>query len=435
MEQKQPITTIDGIHLAMTALIPVETALFHILEKFPNQHTEIVSLQDALNRALAEDVTAPFNIPPFNNSSMDGFAVRAEDTRAATQNTPVLLKVVMDIPAGKTPTASINVGEAARIMTGAYFPKGADAVIPVEQTNANWNPRNHPEDLPPEVVIFASIKPGDNVRLAGEDISAGKPILTSGTRLRAYEIGVLAAMGHSQIAVFRRPRVAIISTGDELLEPGAPLETGKIYDSNGYMLSALVEEAGGLSYRFPVAPDKVDAVRNTFIAAIDQKPDLILSSAGVSVGAFDVVRTVIDELGTIEMWKISLRPGKPLTIGQLKGLPFIGLPGNPVSTAVTFELFVRPALLKIGGQLTARQEINVILGEDLKSDGRRSYLRVQLSQEANQWIARTTGTQSSGALTSMIRADALLIVPEAVTFMPTGHHAVAYLLRPLHEIK
>lgn len=417
----------------MTGLLNVDEALKQILATIKPLENETVELSAALGRVIAEDVVADSNLPPFSNSSMDGFAVQASDIAQASEQMPVSLQVVMDIPAGSMPSGPIQQGEAARIMTGAPLPEGADAVIPVENTNAQWIPGSD-EAIPKTVEINRSIKSGDYVRLAGEDIRNGEQIIAKGTLIRPAEIGLLAAVGKPKIAVIRQPRVAIISTGDELIDVGENLKQGKIRDSNSYTLAALVSVIGGIPIRIPTARDTLDDVRRRFQEALNQKPDLIISSAGVSVGAFDVVRTIIDELGKVDFWRINLRPGKPLAFGQVGGVPFFGLPGNPVSAMVTFDVFVRPTLLKLGQRPDQATIIDAAVSEDMHSDGRRSYIRVKLKREAEGWTARTTGTQSSGALSSMMLADGLMIIPEDVKFLPTGTKLPIRLLRDLHEL-
>ncbi len=417
----------------MANLLSVDDALKQILEIIKQLESETVELSEALGRIIAEHVVADCNLPPFANSSMDGFAIRAVDIAEANENAPVALKVVMDIPAGNAPSGKIESGEAARIMTGAPLPEGADTVIPVESTDARWKPGSD-EALPAQVAIFKSVKSGDYIRLAGEDICNGEQIIANGTVLRPAEIGLLAAVGRGTIKVVRQPRVVILSTGDELIDVGEALKPGKIRDSNSYTLSALVKEHGGIPIRVPIARDTLDDVRKRFREALEQKPDLILSSAGVSVGAFDVVRTIIDELGKVDFWRINLRPGKPLAFGQVGGVPFFGLPGNPVSAMVTFDVFVRPTLLTLGHRPDDATIIEASVSEDMRSDGRRSYIRVKLKREANGWIAQTTGTQSSGALSSMMLADGLMIIPEDVEFLPAGTKLPIRLLRDLQEL-
>ncbi|MBA3871484.1 MAG: molybdopterin molybdotransferase MoeA [Anaerolineae bacterium] len=417
----------------MAALLNVDDALNQILATIQPLPDETVGLADALGRIIAQDVIADSNLPPFSNSSMDGFALRAADIANANQQNPVALHVVIDIPAGSSPTGQIVSGEAARIMTGAPLPQGADAIIPVEDTDAEWKPGGN-EALAESVSVKKSVKMGDYVRLAGEDIRSGERIIQSGTLLRPAEIGLLAAVGQHQVKVIRQPRVVILSTGDELIGIDEALKPGKIRDSNSYALAALVKVTGGIPIRIPTAHDTLEDVRQRFKEALAQKPDLILSSAGVSVGAFDVVRTIIDELGKVDFWRINLRPGKPLAFGQVGGVPFFGLPGNPVSAMVTYEVFVRPTLLKLGQRADHVATIDATVSEDLHSDGRRSYIRVKLKREPTGWTARTTGTQSSGALSSMMLADGLMIIPEDVTFLPAGSKLSVRLLRDLHEL-
>ena len=417
----------------MAALLNVDEALKQILVTIQPLSEESVGLAGALGRIIAQDVIASSNLPPFANSSMDGFAIRAADIVDANPQNPVALQVVMDIPAGSAPTGQINAGEAARIMTGAPLPQGADSVIPVENTDAQWTPGS---DIAPatRVSVNRSVKPGDYVRLAGEDIRNGERIIQHGTTLRPAEIGLLAAVGQHSVKVVRQPRVGIVSTGDELFDIDEDLTPGKIRDSNSYTLAALVTVNGGIPIRIPTARDTLEDVRKRFKEALAQKPDLILSSAGVSVGAFDVVRTVIDELGKVDFWRINLRPGKPLAFGQVGGVPFFGLPGNPVSAMVTFDVFVRPTLLKLGQRPDQTTTLNATITEDIHSDGRRSYIRVTLKHEDTGWVARTTGTQSSGALSSMMLADGLMIIPEDVQFLPAGSSLSIRLLRDLHEL-
>ena len=413
-----------------TSLHNIDEATARILTAIQRLPAEKIPLIEAFGRVLAEDVISPVSLPPFANSSMDGYAVRAEDVTTATQNTPVQLRVTMDIPAGTAPTQALQPGEAARIMTGAPMPDGADAVVPVEQTDQNWR-SGADEALSEQVAIFSPVRAGDYVRPVGEDVKAGQTVLHAGTLLRAPEIGALAGIGIGQVPVVRKPRVAIVSTGDELVGVDEPLTPGKIRDSNSYTLYGLVLQYDGFPIRIPTARDTLEDVRRRFQEALDQQPDLIISSAGVSVGAFDVVRTVLDELGKVDFWRVNLRPGKPLAYGHLRGVPFFGLPGNPVSAMVTFDVFVRPVLSKMLGRLDTPPTVQAVVGESLRSDGRRSYLRVTLSWENGHIVARTTGTQSSGALMSMVQADGLLIIPEGVTEVTAGQTFPVRLLRSI----
>lgn len=412
----------------MSDLLSVDEAVERILSGISPLGDERVSLLDALGRVLAEPIVSEVSLPPFANSSMDGFAVRASNTKYATKDQPTAIRVVMDIPAGSSPDKELHTGQAARIMTGAPLPEGADAVIPVESTDQTWTPGDD-SALPMVVAIYAPVKSGDYVRPVGEDISAGQTVLQAGVLIGAPELGVLAALGQAEVLVKRRPRVAIVGSGDELVDVNEPLTPGKIRDTNSYTLLGLISALGAEPIRIPTARDTLEDVRRRFREALDHHPDLIVSSAGVSVGAFDVVRAVIEELGQIDFWRVNLRPGKPLAFGSLGDVPFFGLPGNPVSAMVTFDVFVRPTLLRMAGRPDASPTVEATLREPLKSDGRRSYIRVKLSREDGQYVATSTGTQSSGALMSMVLADGLLIIPENVTEARAGEKFPVRLLR------
>ncbi len=412
----------------MADLFSVEDALNHILSKIHPLPAEVMPLTQGLGRVLADEVVSDINLPPFANSSMDGFAVRAADIQAASDAAPARLRVVMDIPAGAVPQAAIQPGEAARIMTGAPVPAGADAVVPVEDTDSGWQAGTDIA-LQESVGIRRATQPGANIRPAGEDVAVGQVVLQAGTVLRPQDLGILAALGRAQPDVVQQPRVAIVSTGDELVDASEPLAPGKIRDVNSHTIAGLVTHYGGIPLRQPTARDTLEAVRAMFRAALDQQPDMIISTAGVSVGTYDVVRTVLDELGEVQFWRVNVRPGKPLAFGQVEGVPFFGLPGNPVSAMVTFDVFVRPALLRMQRRTDEAETITAITGEALRSDGRRSYLRVRLTRQNGQIIAQTTGTQSSGALMSMVLADGLLIIPEDVTDVPAGTALPVRLLR------
>lgn len=423
------VTKTDGA-IGLPELLSVDTALEQILDGITVLGPEHVELADVLGRVLAENIDADINIPPFPNSSMDGFAVKADDLRGASEESPVRLAIVGDIPAGIVPEVHVESGQAARIMTGAQMPIGADAVIPVENTDAAWIAgANDPQ--PRDVRVFRSLNFGDHVRPAGEDVRTGTRILSAERILQAADIGILAALGRSQIRVIRRPKVAILSTGDELVEVDEPLKPGKIRNANSYTLAALVTTYGGIPIRIPTAQDSFEDVRRRFEEALVHQPDVILSSAGVSVGAFDAVRAVIEKLGAITFWRVSLRPGKPLAYGNIRGVPFFGLPGNPVSAMVTFDVFVRPMLLRMGQRPETIRTIIASASEDMQSDGRRSYLRVKLSNQNGRWVASLTGTQSSSALSSMVQADGLLIIPEGHTQVNKGTELSVRLLTDL----
>ena len=409
-------------------MLSVDEALQHILRDLQPLPVELAPLDECLGRVLAEDLIAAIDLPPFANSSMDGFALRAADLHGACADAPVQLEVVMDIPAGAAPEGSLGTGQAARIMTGAPLPAGADAIVPVEQTDADWTSAENCA-MARQVAVMTQVAPGDYVRHVGENVRAGQEVLAAGTQLRPQHLGMLAALGQAQVPLRRRPRVAIVSSGDELVEVHEPLAPGQIHDVNSYTIQGMVSELGATPLRLPIARDSQDAVRALFREALQLQPDLLISTAGVSVGAHDVVRDVLEELGELNFWRVNMRPGKPLAWGQVQGKPFFGLPGNPVSAMVTFEIFVRPAVLRLAGRAEVQQVHRATVCEDLHSDGRRSYLRVTLQHEDGRLLARTTGTQSSGALLSMVLADGLLVVPEDVTFVPAGSELEVHLLR------
>ena len=409
------------------SLLSVDQARERILSHFQPVIPEMLPLAGCSKRVLAADIVAPNDLPPFDNSSMDGFAVRAGDVAEAATDSPRSLRVVADIPAGSHPTISLAAGEAARIMTGAPVPQGADAVVPVEDTNFNDRAAGTP--VPENVQVLKPAKPGWNIRLRGMDILSGEIVLHKGRLLKPQDLGLLAMLGFANVSVFRKPRIALFSSGDELLPPEAPLEEGKIRDSNSYTLAALIEEAGAEGIRLGVAKDNYDSVKDLLEKAVELKVDLILSSAGVSVGAFDFVKQVIESNGSMDFWRVNMRPGKPVAFGDYKEIPIIGLPGNPVSAFVGFEVFVRPALEKLGGLAGgSRQTVRVRCDEQIDSDGRESYLRVQVQEENGAWVARLTGHQGSGNLHSLVQANALLIIPAGVKCVPAGQEVDAWLI-------
>ncbi len=387
---------------------------------------EVLPLADCSKRILSVDISATSDLPLFDNSSMDGFAIRSVDT-GVTTGAGLKLRVVGDIKAGEQPNLALHQDEAARIMTGAPMPAGADAVIPIEDTDVQeWNTDSV---LPEFITIHKKVTVGEYVRPRGLDVRQGQPVLQKGTRLKPQDIGLLAMLGIAKVQVHAKPRIALLSSGDELLEVDAPLESGKIRDSNSYTLAALVEDSGGEILRLGVAQDTKRSVENLLEKAVEQKVDLILSSAGVSVGAFDYLREVLESKGELDFWRVNMRPGKPIAVGRYRQIPFIGLPGNPVSAFVGFEVFVREAIGRLAGLATSvRPRIRVKLSEEVHSDGRESYLRALLRENEGVMLAKLTGHQGSGNLISLVQANALLIIPAGVKCVPAGQEVEAWLL-------
>jgi molybdopterin molybdotransferase len=376
---------------------------------------------------LATDVAAKNDLPSFDNSSMDGFAVIASDLVDAAPASPRTLNVVADIPAGTSPDVTLAPGQAARIMTGAPMPKGADAVIPVEETNFQERAPGTP--APKQVTVYKALSAGDYIRARGTDVQTGQPVLQSGHKLRPQDLGLLAMLGVADVPVYRKPRVALLSSGDELVPVEAPLRPGKIRDSNTYTLTALLEGVEVKVLNLGIAADRRESVENLLEEAAAQQVDLILSSAGVSVGAFDFIKDVVEAQGELTFWRVNMRPGKPLAFGKYRDIPFIGLPGNPVSAFVGFEVFVRPALEKLSGlESASRPRVRVRLAEGISSDGRESYLRANLSEENGILCAHLAGHQGSGNLLSIVQANALLIIPAGVKSLAAGKDVDAWLL-------
>ncbi len=397
-------------------MISVEEAREYILKHFQPLAAETVPLLDALDRVLAEDVVSPINVPPHDNSAMDGYALRAEDIRSASPQSPIRLRVVADLGAGYVPDTVVQPGTAIRIMTGAVIPPGADTVVRFEETSeaVAQKATGKGSDV---VEILNAPERGSNVRRAGEDIRQNQVILPKGTTLRPPEIGLLASVGHSKVAVHRRPRVAILATGDELVDIDEPLTPGKIRNSNEYSNAAAVIKAGGIPIRLGIARDNLDDLTRKIRQGIEAGADLFITSAGVSVGDYDIVKDVLNSEGEMHFWQVNMKPGKPLAFGVIGKTPLLGLPGNPVSAIISFETFARPAILKMLGKTKyARPTVQAILQDRAEnSAGRRNYIRVHVERGANgEYLARTTGEQGSGILSSVTRANGLLEMPPDV---------------------
>ena len=407
-------------------MLSVAEAQQMILATVSRLEPEPVFLLDALGRVLAQDVYADSALPPFDNSAMDGYALRAEDVAHTSRANAVRLPVIGEVPAGHPTDLELRAGAAMRITTGALLPRGADAVVPVEDTDDGARGASA---LPEAVTIYTVLKRGANVRRAGSDVLRGDKVLTSGMLIRPAEIAMLAAVGHDPVQVYRRPRVALLATGDELVPPDRQPGPGQIRNVNEYSTAALVLRYGGVPLLLGIAPDRLEDVAAKLEEASGQGADLIVASAGVSVGAYDVVKEAVRAHGSIDLWRVRMRPGKPLAFGAYRGLPFFGLPGNPVSAMMTFEQFVRPVLRVMAGFAQWRKPtITVTLAEAIESDGRETYARAWVERQADRWIARLSGGQGSNMLGSLARANALVIVPDGITHLAAGAGAQAQML-------
>lgn len=400
-------------------MISVEEALDKILSHIQPLGYERVSILEALGRVIAEDIYAPRDIPPLDNSGMDGYAVKWEDIQHASPDHPVRLEVIEDLPAGFISKRTLESGQAIRIMTGAPIPKGGDTIVPVEDTKK--------EDG--FVSVFKAIPLGKHVRRAGEDVRKGDRVISMGDLIRPAEVGMLASVSRSFVTVYQRPLVAILCTGEELVDVDEELSEAKIVSSNSYTLAAQVKDCGAIPIQLGIAKDQKEEIREKLYQG--SRADVLISSAGISVGDYDFVRDVLKDLG-MEMifWRVAMKPGRPLAFGTINKKPVFGLPGNPVSSMVSFEQFVRPSLLKMmGHRQIFRPLIEAILKEDIhKEPGRRHYIRAVVSFEKDHYFVTMTGAQGSGILRSMVRANGLIVIPEDREIVKAGEKVKVQLL-------
>ncbi len=396
----------------MEGLTPLHQAVKTVLDATRPLGVEKVGLMEALGRVLGEDIIASRDNPPWDNSAMDGFAVRWEDIKQEHAITrPAELKVIEDVPAGKTATKTVGAGQAIRIMTGAPIPKGADTVIKVEETEPSEG----------QVRIFKAPERGANIRPQGEDVKKGECIIPKGTQIRPAEAGMLAILGKSFILAYQQPRVAVLSTGDELADLDERFNEDKIINSNSYGIAAGVKEAGGVPILLGIAKDQPAALKEKIAHGLNA--DILVLSGGVSMGDYDFTKAVFKDLGAeMNFWKLAIRPGQPLAFGKIQGRLAFGLPGNPVSSMVTFEQLVRPAMLKMAGHRSyGRPVVQAVFMEKFsKRTDRRHFLRGVLSLDDGVLKVRTTGDQGSGILTSMVKANGLIDVPEEVERLNPG---------------
>jgi molybdenum cofactor synthesis domain-containing protein len=386
-------------------VIPLEDVQAEVLRSVALLAPKAVPLGDALGLVLAEPVIATEPVPPFANTAMDGYAVRAADTDGASVDAPARLRVVADLPAGHAPTTPVGAGEAIRIMTGAPIPDGADAIVMVERTMREGTGG---------VLVQHAAAPGDHLRAAGGDVVAGQRVFEAGTVLGPAHIGVIASLGNESVAVFPRARVGVMSTGDELREGSVALAPGQIRDSNRPMLLAMVRDAGAEAVNLGIARDDEAEVERAMEAAL-VTCDAVITSGGVSVGDYDVVKAVLDRLGVLQWWQVAIKPAKPFAFGLLRGVPLFGLPGNPVSSHVSFELFARPALRRMSGHAVLhRPEVDAVAVNAMprRSDGKLHLDRVVVRYEAGRFLAERSGAQASNALAAMAMANGLALLPD-----------------------
>ncbi len=405
-------------------MLRLEDALTRMLDGVVALPAEEVALDDALDRVLAEDIRARDTLPPWDDSAMDGYAVRSADVADASADTPVVLRVAGEVAAGHAAAVRVTDGTAVRILTGAPMPPGADAVVRVEDTDAPAGVA----DLPERVAISVAVGPGTSVRAAGSDLRAGDLVLGAGTVIGARHIAALVAAGRAAVRVHARPRVAVLATGDELVPPGTVLEGAHIPDSSSAGIAAQVREAGGVPVPLGIARDDRVVIRERLAAGIGSA-DVVVVCGGVSVGSHDEVRPALDEVGRVDLWRVAVQPGKPLTFGRAaapdgRAVLLFGLPGNPVSSFVTFELFVRPVLRRMGGQqdLSGRAIIRARMASAASVDpARRGFLRVVLeTNDARAPIARLAGSQGSHVLSGLAASNGLAIVPEGMGRVEAG---------------
>jgi molybdopterin molybdotransferase len=379
-----------------------------------------VKTNDALGLVLAEDVVAPEPLPSFANSAMDGYAVIASDVQAATIETPAELQIIGEVAAGHVSLTAVVSGTAMAIMTGAQLPMGADAVVAVERTSSR---------APGVVSIHVPPQPGANVRTVGQDVSVGTQLLTRGTRIGPADIALLSALGMSDVLAVPTPRVVVLSTGDELVSSTVAPGPGQLRDSNGPMVRAMVRQAGGDPYPSPLVGDDRRALAHALDSSTGHA-DLIVTTGGVSAGAHDHLEDVVRQLGEAHPHKVAMQPGMPQLLGTVGNVPLLGLPGNPVSTFVSFELFVRPAIRRLQGRTDLdRPRVMATLTEDISSPlHKRSYVRVSLAREGGCWRATPSGHQGSHVLSSLARADGLAMIDEQTTTLGKGLEVIVHLL-------
>jgi len=400
-------------------MLTIEEAQSVVLASVSPLPSEPMRLSEALGCVLAEPVVAPISLPPFDNSAMDGFAVVAQDTRGATPSAPCALRVIEDVPAGTVPERQVQPGTAARIMTGAPVPRGADAVVIVEHTRPG---------LSGTVEILAPAEPGDNIRPAGEDLAAGEVALSPGQVLGPGELGLAAALGCTHVTAIRRPRVAIVTTGSELVAPGEKLRPGAIYNSNQTAIVASVTRLGAEVVKSLHAADDETAVEEALGGCVDA--DLILTVGGVSVGDYDFVKVALERLGEIKFWRVLMKPGKPVAFGKVLGHPVFGLPGNPISALVTFEVLVAPALRKMSGrQDCLPRTVLATLSADVRhKPGRREYRQAFTSHADSGFAVQPSVKRGPAMLTSAIGANSLLVIPEKSEGLRAGERVTVILL-------
>ena len=404
-------------------MLSVEEALERILGFFSALDVERKPILDALGQVLAEDAVSLYDIPPLDNSAMDGYAVQSESLAGASEDSPVTLEVVGYVAAGQLPREEVGPGKAVRIMTGAPIPRGADAVVPFEDTDEVDRRRAGGDTS--RIGVNIAVPPGAEIRPAGQDVRRGTLVLKRGSLLRPAEIGVLASLGYAEVSVVRRPVVAILATGDELLEPGEASEAGKIFNSNNYSVAAGTLRYGGIPRLLGIARDNLESMNAKLEQALEC--DMLVTSAGVSKGDYDMVKDVLAQHGSIDFWSVRMRPAKPLAFGALtardgRRVPHLGLPGNPVSALVAFEQFGRPAIRKMLGLSDVdKPTVEAVLDEPIENpDGRRVYARAVVTRHNGGYRARLTGDQGSNLLTSMALANGLAICPEDVPLMAAG---------------
>ena len=418
-------------------MISVEQALEKILSYADVLEAEAAPILDSLGQVLAEDIYSSINIPPLDNAAMDGYAVQSRDTDVASSESPRFLRVIDTVIAGSISEHEVKPGTAIRIMTGAPVPKGADSVVRFEDTDETERKRSATEPSTNEIGILCKANAGLNIRRAGEDVTKDSMVLKKGTVIRPAEVGVLASLGRSEVTVIRRPVVAILATGNELVDIKQTLPVGKIYNSNTYSVAALVQRYGGIPKILGIALDSEDSLVTRLRQGLDA--DMLITSGGVSAGDYDVVKDVLVKEGEITFWTVRMKPGKPLAFGTIKGadktgairnMPHLGLPGNPVSSMVTFELFARPAILKMMGKKhLTKPAVEAVIEEPIvNTDGRRVYVRAIVEKRGDNYFARPTGPQGSGILTSMSLANGLVVVPEDKPGVKAGEVAQVIML-------